>query len=112
MERSDRPDLPSLLSADGLPAALLAALVPRGWRERVRARVAPGWTAAQVYARLDAPTQATIVSRFPAEVVHRALVALVAEGVASRRAVRWPADLNTKGRRDMVVDVFWRVQRP
>jgi hypothetical protein len=84
---------------------VLAALAPRGLGERIRARVAGGWTAAQVWARMDALAFPTGPAG-PVDEVHRVLVALAADGRVTRRSVRWTTRLNTKGHRDMVVDVF------
>lgn len=89
--------------------SLVAALRPRDLRERVRARVAPGYTATQVLSRLPASEREALTSahRFPADVVHAALIELVASGRVRTRRVRYTVVLNTKGHRDMVVDVFW-----
>jgi hypothetical protein len=87
--------------------ALLDALRPRGLRERLRLRTVGGWTAAQVYTRLADDARATLAGeRWPVEVVHRALLALVEAGRVHRARVRWAMELNTKGMRGMVVDVF------
>lgn len=83
---------------------LLEALRPRGVRERVRTRLGVGWTAAQVASRVSRDVYADAVD-LTAE-VHADLLALVADGLVLRERVRWTAHLNTKGPRDMVVDVF------
>ncbi len=85
---------------------MLAALAPRGLGERIRARVAGGWTAAQVWARMGAESAFASGHVGPVDEVHRVLVALAADGRVARRSVRWTTRLNTKGHRDMVVDVF------
>jgi hypothetical protein len=94
---------------DFLAEPLLAALRPRGLRERARAAVAPGYTAAQLLERLPEEVRTALVTEypFPAEPVHAALVELVARGAVRTRRVRYTVVLNTKGHRDMVVDVFW-----
>ncbi len=83
---------------------LMEALRPRGVGERVRARFGVGWTASQVLSRVARDTYAGVVD--PAAEVHAELLALVAEGRVRRASVRWTAHLNTKGPRDMLVDVF------
>jgi len=94
---------------DVLMQPLLAALRPRGLRERVRAAVAPGFTAAQLLERLPEDVRAELEAAypFPAEPLHAALLELVARGSARTRRVRYTVVLNTKGHRDMVLDVFW-----
>jgi hypothetical protein len=94
---------------DGLADELLVALRPRGLREHVRAAVAPGFTAAQLVERLPEEARAALVAAhpFPAEPVHTSLMELVARGAVRTRRIRYTVVLNTKGHRDMVVDVFW-----
>jgi hypothetical protein len=96
-------------AVDGLSGQLLAALRPRGVRERVRAALAPGFTAAQLLQRLPEDARAALIAEhpFPAEPVHGALMGLVAQGGVRTRRVHYTVVLNTKGHRDMVVDVFW-----
>lgn len=86
-----------------LASPLLDALRPRGVAERVRHVLAKGWTAAQVRARLPSGLQ----DGCTAEAVHAALLDLVREGRVRTRRVRYSVVLNTKGQRDMIVDVFW-----
>jgi hypothetical protein len=94
----------------GLARALEQALAPRGLTERLRHKVSPGYTAAQVVGRLPASDRAVLAAahRHPAEAVHAALLGLVSSGRVRTRRVRYTVVLNTKGHRDMVVDVFWR----
>lgn len=94
---------------------LRAALTPRGLAERVRLRLSGGWTAAQVLERLPAQVRAawegegTIDERRRAvDRAYRGLLALAEAGGARRTKVRYTMDLNTKGPRDMLVDVFRR----
>lgn len=92
-----------------LEGALLASLRPHGVRERVRGWVARGWTAAQVHARLPEDVRAALAAeeRQPVERVHRDLLALASAGRVRTRRVHYTVELNTKGARGMVVDVFW-----
>ena len=83
---------------------LLEALRPRGVSERVRARLGVGWTASQVASRVASDTYDGVAD--PVAEVHAELVALVRDGHVLRKQVRWTAQINTKGPRDMVVDVF------
>ncbi|MFZ5475931.1 MAG: hypothetical protein ACOZNI_04075 [Myxococcota bacterium] len=91
----------------GSAEALLEALQPKSFGERIRLLTSGGWTAAQVHARLPPHVRARFdAERQPVEALHRELVALAAAGLARHRRVRWAMPLNTKGVRDMVVDVF------
>lgn len=105
-----------------LADAIRLALAPSGLRERVKLRVAGGWTARQVFERLDeAPRSALLAScareggaddqgqevqRAAVDKVYRALLDLSAAGGAERKQVQYTMTLNTKGPRDMLVDVF------
>ncbi|MFN7146357.1 MAG: hypothetical protein ACK4YP_21470 [Myxococcota bacterium] len=96
-----------------LEAAVLAALRPAGLRERVRLRVGGGYTALQVWERLAPEVRATlggegdpVAVRRGVERVQRRLAALAAEGVVRRERARVTVTLNTKGPRDILVDVF------
>ncbi len=86
--------------------AVLEGLAPRGLAERLRARVAGGWTAAQVWERLTDRGPFAGDGTRAVDAVHAVLVALTGTGEVERARVRWTARLNTKGHRDMVVDVF------
>lgn len=91
--------------ADGGPElapAVLDALRPRGLRDRLRMLLSGGCTAAQVRGRLREPGSATATQ------VHAALTALVADGRVHRSTARMSVHLNTKGPRDVIVDVFRR----
>lgn len=111
------------MAADAaLVDAIRSALAPRGVVERVKLRVAGGWTARQVFERLDAPARGALLARCAREggaddqgqelqraavdAVYRALLALGAAGEAHRTQVQYTMTLNTKGPRDMLVDVF------
>lgn len=83
---------------------LLEALRPRGVGEYVRARLGVGWTASQLASRVERETYAGVVD--PVAEAHADLVALVRDGHVLRKQVRWTAQINTKGPRDMLVDVF------
>jgi hypothetical protein len=93
-----------------LDEALLEALRSRTLRERLREAVAPGFTAAQVLERLPSPLREEVraAHRSPADHVHAALLQLASAARVRTRRVRYGVVLNTKGHRDMVVDVFWR----
>lgn len=92
---------------------ILACLLPRGLRERARHLVARGWTASQVEVRLPEDVRAALRAEGGAvERVHGELVGLVRAGRARSRRVRYTVALNTKGPRDMLVDVFWAVSPP
>jgi len=102
--------------------AIRAALAPSGVVERVKLRVAGGWTARQVFERMDPAARSTLlascaredgaddqgqeVQRAAVDKVYRALLALGAAGGAERKQVQYTMTLNTKGPRDMLVDVF------
>lgn len=90
----------------GLVGALLDALRPRGAGERVRQVVSRGWTASQVYDRLPEDVRARMTGPRPIDEVHRTLVDLARDGRVRVRRARWAMPLNTKGMRDMVVDLF------
>lgn len=105
---------PALGDAD-LDAAILAALEPSGILERVRLRLGGGYTAVQVFERIDAVT--ALDSHDPVEVravvarVQRRLVALSDAGRVRRTRSRLTVPINTKGPRDVVVDVFRLARR-
>lgn len=98
-----------------LDAAVLDALRPRGARERLRGLVARGYTALQVYERLDPAVREALeagvddpvlAGRRGVDRVHRALVGLVAAGRVRKRRETYGMQVNTKGGRGMVVDVY------
>lgn len=95
-----------------LDAAVLAALRPTRLRERIRLRVGGGYTALQVWERLAPEVRATLGDGDPVAVrrgverVQRRLLALVAVGTVRRDRARMTVALNTKGPRDILVDVF------
>ena len=86
-----------------LDDALVEVVRARGLRGRLRSLVAPGLTAAQAHARLPEDLGA----RHTVAEVYARLRALSETGQVRTRLVRWHMTLNTKGMRDMVVDVFW-----
>ena len=102
--------------------AIRVAIRPSGLVERVKLRVAGGWTARQVFERLDDTVRRTLlercdrpdgavdqgqeVQRAAVDVVYRARLALSAAGGAHRTKVQYTMTLNTKGPRDMLVDAF------
>lgn len=112
MEPADRPDGAAVLSDDALDAALRAALAPRGLAERVRLGLGRGFTALQVWERLPAPVRATLGDEEPVAVragverVRRRLDALAATGDVLRARERMTVPINTKGPRDVLVDVY------
>lgn len=99
-----------------LTQAIVEALRPRGLPERARTRMVGGWTALQVRERLapDAveawlaaqPGERDVAERRLVDAVRTALLGLVAEGRAVRRASRFSVDLRSKGARDVLVDLF------
>lgn len=95
-----------------LDAALFGALAPRGLGERVRLRVGGGYTALQVWERLPPDAQAAlggadpVAARAAVERVRRRLDALAGEGAVVRTRARMTVPLNTKGPRDILVDVY------
>ena len=93
--------------------AITRALRPVGVVERTRLWVTKGWTAAQVYQRLPTAMQTTLAAQHPTDgqrravdAVYHTLLLLTREGRVRRQQVRYTMDLNTKGPRDMLVDVF------
>ncbi|MDP2312841.1 MAG: hypothetical protein Q8P41_08040 [Pseudomonadota bacterium] len=103
------------MTDEALAAAVLAVLRPTGLRARVRLALGGGYTALQVWERLDADIQAdlgaadvepTVAARLGVERVQRALLALAAAGQARHKRVGMTMTLNTKGPRDVLVDVF------
>ena len=93
--------------------AIASALRPVGLTERAQLWVTKGWTAAQVYQRLPPAMQATLAERHAhdgrrraVDAVYNVLILLAREGNVQRKQVRYTMDLNTKGPRDMLVDVF------
>lgn len=92
---------------------LRSAIAPRTLGERVRMRLSGGWTAAQTLERLPSDVReewlgdgSIDAQRRAVDRVYRALLALAAEGAVRRTKVRYTMALNTKGPRDMLVDVF------
>ncbi len=93
--------------------AIARALRPVGLGERAQLWVTKGWTASQVYQRLPPAMQATLAERHAhdgrrraVDAVYNVLLLLAREGHVQRKQVRYTMDLNTKGPRDMLVDVF------
>lgn len=95
-----------------LDAAVLAALRPAGLRERIRLRVGGGYTALQVWERLAPEVRVVVGEGDPVAVrrgverVQRRLLVLAAAGTVRRDRARMTVPLNTKGPRDILVDVF------
>jgi hypothetical protein len=96
-------------------AAVLAALRPSGVRERVRLAMGGGYTALQVWERVGPAARAalapvgedpTVAARHAVERVQRVLMTLAASGRVRHRRVGMSVVLNTKGPRDVLVDVF------
>jgi hypothetical protein len=111
------PGSADALRAASLQDAVLAALRPSGLRDRLHAAVTGGYTALQVFERLPAPVRAEIeagptepvlAARQGVDRVARALVGLVAAGHVHRKRVAYGMQVNTKGGRGMVVDVYRR----
>lgn len=96
----------------GLPAAVRLALAPAGIAERVRLRLSQGWTAKQIWERLDEAARQELLratgedQRRAIDRVYRVLLELSEAGGARRSQVKYTMRLNTKGPRDMLVDVF------
>jgi hypothetical protein len=90
------------------------ALRPRSLRERLRVRLAGGWSAMQVAERLDPGVRAGLEAgldgaaapRRTVSAVLAELLSLVEEGKVKRRRVKYGIVLNTKGDRAMLVDAF------
>lgn len=99
----------SLNPLDDIDGHVLDALRPRGLKEYLRGALARGWTASQVHARLPADVRVAleVAERLPVDRIHEILRALAARGRVKVRQVRYTVVLNTKGHRDMIVDVFW-----
>lgn len=97
MEPPGRSKRSSVLTL--LEAALLEALRPRGWRERVRVRLGWGFTPLQVYERLTDP-------RWGVAEVAEGLSRLAKGGRLRHARERMSVVLNTKGPRDIVVDTY------
>ncbi|MDP2309279.1 MAG: hypothetical protein Q8P18_24870 [Pseudomonadota bacterium] len=95
---------------------MLAALRPSGLRERLRLAIGGGYTALQVWERLEPAVRAalvdprgedaTVTGRRAVERVQRVLMALAATGRVRHARVGMSITLNTKGPRDVLVDVF------
>lgn len=92
--------------------ALLEALLPRSWRERF----GRGYTAKEVFERLKPELQAflrgeeegVVAERRAIDTVYRRLMRMSEEGRIRRKTVGYWLLLNTKGYRNMVVDLFRR----
>ena len=72
----------------------------------MRARVTGGWTAAQVWERVPDRTAFAGGTSANVDAVYGVLVEMARTGAVVRTQVRWTARVNTKGHRDMLVDVF------
>ncbi|MSP55258.1 MAG: hypothetical protein EXR69_06605 [Myxococcales bacterium] len=87
-------------------------MAPVGLLERARIRLSGGWTAKQVWERLTEPAREALLNtteqdqRRAIDRVYKALLALACSGDARRTQVKYTMRLNTKGPRDMLVDVF------
>ena len=99
--------------ATALDAGLATALLPVGLLERAQLWVTKGWTAAQLYQRLPAALQTALAAqhandgrRRAVDLVYNALLLLARQGRVQRKQVRYTMNVNTKGPRDMLVDVF------
>ncbi len=88
-----------------LSAAILWSLRPRGWRARLRWRLAGGLTVAQIADRLDSGLRHDLGPGAD-DRVREALAALVVQGRVCRRAVSIQVEMVAKGRRDVIVDVY------
>lgn len=115
MEPPDRPHRAEVLilpDPSTLPGDVRTAMAPVGLVERLRIRIAGGWTAKQVWERLAEPAREALLDaterdqRRAIDRVYRALLALASTGGATRTQVKYTMRLNTKGPRDMLVDVF------
>lgn len=100
---------------DLLPDLLLAALAPRGLRERLP--VFRGWTAQEVLERLPEAAQEAlrgaagpepVRERRAVGLVHAGLRSLAAAGRARKKERQVQAELAGKGQRWVIVEVFWR----
>ena len=98
-----------------LRTAVLASLCPAGIRQRLRLTLSGGYTPLQVWERLAPVARAALVPgnedspvavRHAVERVQRVLMTLTAEGRVRHRRVGMSVTLNTKGPRDVLVDVF------
>ena len=101
-----------------LRTAIRAAVAPHGLVERVKLGISGGWTARQVYERLGSAEKASLVGtstvssgsqesqRAGVDRVYRVLLELSDAGELRRKKVQYTMTLNTKGPRDMLVDVF------
>ena len=109
MEPPHRPRGAAVLTDPELDAALLAGLAPRGLAERARVRLGGGYTALQVWQRAfpDAtPADDPVETRRAVARVAQRLFALAARGAVEHSRTRMSVFLNTKGPRDVEVDVF------
>ncbi len=92
--------------------AVCAALHARTLAERVRLRLSGGWTAKQAWERLAESPRLAVLGhaggdeRHAIDLVYKALVAAATAGTVRRQQVKYTMRLNTKGPRDMLVDVF------
>ena len=110
--RSHRAEV--LIDADppDLPDSVRAAIRPNGVGERIRLRLSGGWTAKQAWERLAEPARQRLLlttagdQRRAIDRVYRALLTLAEAGHVVRKQVKYTMRLNTKGPRDMLVDVF------
>lgn len=105
---------------DAIDRAVLDALRPRAWRDRLHLLVAGGFTAVQVAGRVVPAARAALDAAPPGpagedavarersivEHVHRALDRLVAAGRVRRRRARYTQELGQKGPRDLLVDLY------
>lgn len=94
---------------------VLAALQPRGLRERARVALSDGYTAAQVVARLPQGRQEALGAgvanpevawRRAVDAVAETLRALSASGAVRRARAALKVDLRSKGARNIEVDVY------
>ena len=96
---------------------VLAALRPKGLRERARALILGGWSAMQIRARLAEPVGEPVPAgdfeeasflreRALVEATRAELLALVHEGRVFRSTSSYGVELRSKGHRQAVLDVF------
>lgn len=100
------------MSDDALARALIAALRPVGLAERVRVRLGGGLTALQLWERLPPSVAGALPGDDPVRVreglarVQACLAELERDGRVERRRAKLTVTLNTKGPRDVLVDVY------
>lgn len=115
MECPNRSHGAAVLNHQDVEAAVLAALRPSGVRDRLRFRAGGGFTPLQVWDRLTPSMRVdltppgedpTVAARYAVERVQRVLMTLLTGGRVRHERVRMSVFLNTKGPRDVLIDVF------